>query len=88
MRLIMTDDNSNELFTANVLLPEAWQYTEGTAYIEIDAMQRQHDAHGKFGTIAEAFFELHGSKQELKEFLQVMMNALDEAQTIPTKKTE
>lgn len=87
MKLTVTDTNRKELFTANVLLPEASVYADGTARIEIDALDRQPDAQGKYGAVtAEALFELHGTKDELKEFLEVMLAALDEAQTIPSPK--
>ena len=54
-----------------MLLPEASVYADGTARIEIDALDRQPDAQGKYGAVtAEALFELHGTKHELKEFLE------------------
>jgi hypothetical protein len=62
----MNDTGGNEVFKANVLLPEAWVLQDKQVCIMVDASHNVRDADGHIVVGEEALFELSGDRQELK----------------------
>jgi len=81
-------DSGKQVFEANVLLVEAWSYSDGTASFVIDAMHNTHDANGKLHLGESAVFRLSGTHEELQDFIKELQEALSEAQMIERKKVQ